>query len=383
MAQKPKTIYYGPRDQRFRSCLSNALGKGNLDARTVDFLLQPKHLDIYGRAFTALTADYENNYERFEHLGDDSINKFVRWYMFLRFPQLDCTQGVGVLSRLYINYKANIFLANIAKDLGFWDFISAAESHFTGESGKETKLYSRNNYYELLGDCFEAFIGCTEYIMDLYYPVGVGYGIVYAILKGIYDKLEVSLDYRSCKDPKTRLQEFFPQQKKEGYTIGTYRYVSKTKFIQEEGKTVQVHEASVLWYFPALIVEGAELPNKNASKLDAMKAAYAELTGQPLVVAKSYIESQFQNALNASGQFAAYDIEFSERKQQGTPVFKAKLYLVEEVLKIGVGEHRLKSEAEKIAAEAALDHLERLGYEQKIPEFYQTFCQPAAAAATN
>lgn len=74
---------------------------------------------FYGNAFTATTANKVDNYERFEQIGDVTANKFIVWYAYRRFPQLDCTDGVKVVARLRINYGAKQFFAPLGEQLDF------------------------------------------------------------------------------------------------------------------------------------------------------------------------------------------------------------------------------------------------------------------------
>ena len=204
------TIYLGSRGQDFKNMIVGLLKRGNLKAKYIDLLTDEKSLLAYGQAFTAVTADKVDNYERFEQIGDVTANKFIVWYAYRRFPQLDCTDGVKVVARLRINYGAKQFFAPLGEQLGFWNFISAAED------GVERNMYYRNkNKKDLLEDCIEAFIGCTEYLLDKAFRPGVGYGIVYDILASIFDEIDMSLRYEDLYDAKTRLKETFDNYKNE------------------------------------------------------------------------------------------------------------------------------------------------------------------------
>ena len=204
MANITQGIYVGSRGNDFKSLITKLLQKGKLKPKYIEKLTDQKGMEAYGYAFTARTADAINNYERFEQIGDVTANKFIVWYAYRRFPQLDCTDGVKVVARLRINYGAKQFFAKLGQDLGFWPFISAAED------GEERNQYYRNRHMkDLLEDCVEAFIGCTEYLLDKAFRPGVGYGIVYYILADIFDDIPMSLNYEDLYDAKTRLKETF------------------------------------------------------------------------------------------------------------------------------------------------------------------------------
>lgn len=200
------SMYYGPRDDDFTQFIKRLLRRGNIREKYIENLTDEESLKFFSYAFTASSCDRVNNYERFEQIGDVSVNKFIVWYFYSRFPQLDCTEGVKIVARLRINYGAKKTFASIAESLGFWDFISAQED---GEVMNSSTKYRNRHKKDLLEDTFEAFIGCVEYILDKKYRPGVGYGIVYDILTSIFDDLGISLRFEDLYDAKTRLKETF------------------------------------------------------------------------------------------------------------------------------------------------------------------------------
>lgn len=122
--------------------------------------------------------------------------------MYRKFPQLNCPEGVKIVARLRINYGAKQCFSEIARQLGFWKFISA------------TNEIRQHKMKSLLEDVFEAFLGATEMIMDNRKRIGVGYAIVYEILASIFDEMDISLKYKDLYDAKTRLKELidtFPE----------------------------------------------------------------------------------------------------------------------------------------------------------------------------
>ncbi len=193
----PKEIYHGIRDDSFKRLIVDLLKRGNLRDKYIDVLTDKSSMELYNQAFTAPSADPENNYEIFEQLGDLSINKFIVWYSYRRFPQLNCPAGVKVVARLRINYGSRESFFKIADELDFWEYISADE---------EDRMRKKK---DMLEDCFESFIGCTEFILDNRFRLGVGYAIVYDILASIFDEKPMSLKYDQLYDEKTRLKELF------------------------------------------------------------------------------------------------------------------------------------------------------------------------------
>jgi dsRNA-specific ribonuclease len=188
-------IYKGSRGQDFTNLILRVLQLSKLKKQYINILTTPTSMKLYSKAFTSKTADAENNSEVLELLGDVTANKFIPWYMFRRFPQLNCTLGVKVLARLKINYASKKSFFDISKNLGFWPFISASDE----ERSRCMK--------PLLEDAMEAFVGATELILDCHFVKGVGNSILYDILSTIFDNMDISLKYTDLIDAKTRLKE--------------------------------------------------------------------------------------------------------------------------------------------------------------------------------
>lgn len=233
--------HFGPRDDRFKDLIKNILKTSGV--KHVKTLTSPESMRIYSDAFTSESVDKNNNYQVLEQLGDLSANKFIAYYMYKKFPQLKCTEGVKVVARLRINYGSKNTFAKIAEQCGFWDYITATN---------ELRLRERKS---LLEDVFEAFLGATEVILDRHTAekfeqsddfVGVGYANVYKILKTIFDGMNISLDYNDLYDAKTRLKELFdlygddsPKTNRKGITLpplGPLLYETEKK--KEEGLNV-------------------------------------------------------------------------------------------------------------------------------------------------
>ena len=190
-------IYLGSRGADFKELIASLLRKGGLKSKYIKMLTDEEAMKIYGCAFTSELVDPDNNYQVLEQVGDLTGNKFIVNYMYERFPQLDCAEGVKVVARLRINYGAKESFCEIARKLGFWDFISA------------TNDLRQRKMKPLLEDVFEAFLGATERILDKRKRVGVGYAIVHDILTSIFNEMDISLRYEDLYDGKTRLKELF------------------------------------------------------------------------------------------------------------------------------------------------------------------------------
>lgn len=195
--QEEVDIYLGSRGDDFRDFIRGLLRRGKINSKYMDSLTNERSMKVFATAFTAESADPHNNWEVLEQLGDLSANKFIVSYMYNRFPQIKCPEGVKVAARLRINYGSKDSFYQIAHRLGFWPFVSASQE----ERDRRMK--------PLTEDAFEAFIGATEQLLDDKYTIGVGYAIVYDILASIFNEMDISLKYEDLYDAKTRLKELF------------------------------------------------------------------------------------------------------------------------------------------------------------------------------
>ena len=195
--ERGEGVYLGNRGEDFKQFITTLLKIGKIKDRYIHMLTDAESMNVYACAFTSELVDPDNNYQVLEQIGDLSGNKIIVNYMYEKFPQLDCTEGVKVVARLRINYGAKQCFSEIARKLGFWEFISATIDL------RNRKMKS------LLEDVFEAFLGATERIVDKRKRVGVGYAIVYDILASIFDTMDISLKYEDLYDSKTRLKELF------------------------------------------------------------------------------------------------------------------------------------------------------------------------------
>ena len=247
-------MYLGWRDETkkdsFKILIKDLLAKGKLKEKYIELLTNEKSMEEYGKAFTAESETYpENNYERYEQIGDVAAGHFIISYSYRRFPQLDCTAGVKVASRLRINYGAKKSFSDIADKLGFWQFITCPidcpiETKEEKKKGKEVNRKCRSRHRkDLLEDVFEAFLGCTEFLLDNAFRYGIGYAIVYDILSNIFDKIPISLEYEDLIDAKTRLKETFdlPEFKRE---LGNIIYIN-TGGVSTEASTHSPHVCEI------------------------------------------------------------------------------------------------------------------------------------------
>jgi dsRNA-specific ribonuclease len=191
-----KVIIKGTRGIEFRDFIQSLLMRSKLSKKNIDFLTNSKNIGFYETAFTHRNVDINNNYEFYELMGDVTCNKIIVWYIKERFPFLNNMDGVKVIARLRINLVSKKTFSKWASRLGFEQFISYDE---------ETKAKQNMSVLE---DCFEAFFGITELLINDHFKTG-GYHFAFQMLSSIIDEENISLLYKDLYDPITRLKETF------------------------------------------------------------------------------------------------------------------------------------------------------------------------------
>ena len=251
-------IYIGPRDITFVSMIENVLSKGLKQKYINQILKNEENMTIFSKVFTHESAYPEKpdfNYEMYEQLGDLTVNKFIVYYMYDRFPQLKCSFGIKIVARLRINYGSRQSFYKIAEKLGFWNFITIKHEI----KNKEMK--------DTLEDVLEDFIGALELIIDSIFKNGVGYAIVYKILKNIFDEIDISISYENLYDSKTKLKELFDHRQ----DIGILKYEESID-INERGRIItsnvyrilNEHKIKLGTGFASLKIDAQQIASKMA-----------------------------------------------------------------------------------------------------------------------
>ena len=213
LIQKDPTPRLGIRGDKFKAFITKLLTDCKLKSKYINLLTDNISMPMYDDAFTHKSIDPISNYERFEILGDITCNKFLVWYFSRRFPKLFSTAGVKIIAELRIKYGSKIVFAPISLERGFMPYISATQGEF------DLSVTS------IREDVFEAFIGVTEYILDMRaceivskkskaskLLIGVGYSICYEILTVFFDSKEIDISYQGLHSPVSRLKEIFDRR---------------------------------------------------------------------------------------------------------------------------------------------------------------------------
>lgn len=206
-------IYQGIRGQEFIDLIKGFLKKGKLPDKYIETIVTPTTMQLWNTAFTHKSADQKNNYEFIEILGDSILNASIVTYMDERFPNIRSPSGVQVMGRLKINYVSQQSFYMIARNLGFWPYITASVE-------KRKRLMK-----SFLEDCLEAVFGLITLLLNTRVMKNIGFAIVPDIVKNLYSDIDISLDYYKLYDSKTILKQIFDKRK----DLGTLKYTHHTQ----------------------------------------------------------------------------------------------------------------------------------------------------------
>ena len=200
---------------------------GKIKEKYVEIMVHPDNIQYYVIAFVHKSYNKYNNYEIFEQLGDLSVNKFVVWHAYKKFPQINFPSGTAIAARIKITFGSKVKLGLIGRNLNFSEFIITNPQSDVRVPAIE----------DLIEDTFEAFMGATEFIFDKCLMAHTGYSFVYKMLEGIFENphyvSDFRLDYSILTDPVTILKEMvespefynifpqsdFPQENKLVYSV--------------------------------------------------------------------------------------------------------------------------------------------------------------------
>jgi len=198
-------------------------------------------------ALTHRSCGKRNN-ERLEFLGDSILNFVIAEDLYARFPQA----REGELSRLRAGQVKGETLAEIARELGFGDYLRL------GSGELKSGGFRRDS---ILADSVEAVIGAIYLDSDM--------DTVRGFILGWYsERLEKINLKQSQKDSKTRLQEFLQSRR-----IGLPKY----ELVKVEG---EAHDQT---FYILCHVEMLEAPthgtgsSRRQAEQEAARAAIEQL----------------------------------------------------------------------------------------------------------
>ena len=232
-----------PQFSSFKECIVYLMKNYmKLGQKYIDMWTTPKNMKTFEKAFTHESYDddkYEkdkinskdNNYEFFELVGDSCLNKNILYYLAQRFPQFQNAEGVKFITKMKLHAVSKANYHVIAESLGIYPWIRASKS------------YLETQKYKLLEDCFEAFIGAFELMVNETYDQ-LGCALVYPLVKTIFDKLSIPTTLKGLSDSISQLKEAIDDKK-----IGKVRYEDIQIPIGGESDEKYKHQVNVMIKF--------------------------------------------------------------------------------------------------------------------------------------
>lgn len=145
------------------------------------------------RSFLNESREKVESNERLEFLGDSILSFVVSDYLYTNYPEFN--EGILTnLRSLVVNTKS---LAGLARDCEFGKYLRLSK-------GEEESKGRENE--SLLANCFEAFIG------GLYIDSGID-AVRTFLHEILVPKIQMYVEKKAFKDPKSLLQEFVQSQK--------------------------------------------------------------------------------------------------------------------------------------------------------------------------
>jgi len=257
-----KVIFYAPRDDSFKDFIKGLLFTCSMSKESVNSIISDKKcMAIFEKAFTHESVDQEQNYQFLEKIGDSTVNKIIRFYIFRKFPKLKCMEGIKYISRLETDWKSGKSLSKLAQNKGFRPFISASQEKLD------------NDIIPLLEDTLEAFVGAVETIVDEKYGNCIGYRAAYAFVVKLLDEIKIDYSYDALFDAKTTVNVLYNHIKSQT-GIDNVKYISAPKRIDYEYHDTELRMdigdgmGSIVWG----VSIGQKHKKRDAQKLAAQMA---------------------------------------------------------------------------------------------------------------
>ncbi len=188
-------------DDDFQQCVRDIVSRTGAPEKEVKEMFDEKEtFQEFAKCFIPLALDSFHNYELYEFVGDQTLNKATLNYIFrvlkTRLENSDKKIVIGYIDALKAHCVSKKFYSRLALDIGFSEFVHRV---CFGNEDAFSSIKDRNpeTIISLYEDVMEAFIGCLEFMLDRF--VGMHRGYAY-VANFVYDMLsDVYIDF----DPKS------------------------------------------------------------------------------------------------------------------------------------------------------------------------------------
>jgi dsRNA-specific ribonuclease len=250
-------------EEKLKNFLNKFLSKFIPDKSLIRNFLTEKSLKVFLRAFTSITVDPEENYERLEYIGDKMIASAVSLYLYQNFRNFD----EEALTDYFRYLTANNFYLKISRNLRLSEFIRISNC---------AKKISKTKVEE---DIFESFVGALiEVSEDI--EKGLSFKIVYSFISYVFSIFPPPEDIEEAFDKKTAVIQIFGRFKslgieepkedsvetQEGYLFRLKLSEKEINFLRDKG-------------FPNVpsILASTKNEIKKKAEVEAYKEAYKKL----------------------------------------------------------------------------------------------------------
>lgn len=213
------------------------------------------------KCFIPAMLDPVHNYELYEMIGDQTLNKATFNYLFrILFPRISNVEKkvtVGYMDTLKQFYISTKFYSRLAQDIGFSEFLHRVcyrrQNILVSIVGRDSK-----NLEQVYEDLMEAFVGCLELLLDRYVGMHRGYAYVANFVYDLLSDIHINFDarqywssHRILKEANDRIfshNQQNPQDRLKNFRVQNQgrRMVGVSVFEIGRGGNAQLHDVEKL-----------------------------------------------------------------------------------------------------------------------------------------
>lgn len=221
------------------------------------------NMKIWKEAFTNISVNPENNYERLEALGDRILESVFSEFVFTKYPNTTPKE----LTLIKSSYMSKIFQSQISRIMGLDKWVLIA---------------SRTNI-NISEDLFEAFFGALFRTIQNTMDRGIAYQYCYELLRLIVMDIEMIAQ----KDSKTYVKELFQKMNVKPEEVNSYPLPDKgfeTKILLSREAQDFLIRCEMMKRNESVLIGIGKGNTVKSSKHNAYKNAVAFLDGKEITM---------------------------------------------------------------------------------------------------
>jgi dsRNA-specific ribonuclease len=245
--------------QDFKDCVDDILARtGVPDEIITQMSSDNSNYQELAKCFVPEILDPIHNYELYEMIGDQTLNKAAFNYIFRivhpRISGVDKKITVGYMDSMKQYYISTKFYSSMAQDIGFSEFFHQVcyqrPDLMPSIVGRNSKTLD-----QLYEDLIEAFVGCLELLVDRYVGMHRGYAyvanFVYDLLSDIhinFDAAQYWSNHKLLKEANDRIDKYNkdrPDARLRNHlvTIENKKMIGVSGFVFKQGKNIQIQDS--------------------------------------------------------------------------------------------------------------------------------------------